>query len=56
MLGYLRCKMGGGMGEGSISNMANAYIQKSMVSIRNIICNEFAYDVAEPFQHVIKLN
>ena len=31
MLGYLRCKLGGGDGEGSISGMANAYIQKSMV-------------------------
>ena len=33
MLGYLRCKLGGGGGEGSISNIANAYIQKSMVRI-----------------------
>merc|ERR1711997_61207 len=32
MLGYLRCKLGGGTGEGSLSNMANAYIQKSMMS------------------------
>jgi len=32
MLGYLRCKLGGGDGEGSISGMANAYIQKSMMS------------------------
>ena len=32
MLGYLRCKLGGGKGEESLSNMANAYIQKSMVS------------------------
>ena len=32
MLGYLRCKLGGGDGEGSISGMANAYIQRSMVS------------------------
>merc|ERR1719510_237272 len=32
MLGYLRCKMGGGMGEGSISGMANAYIQKGMMN------------------------
>merc|ERR1711894_596949 len=33
MLGYLRCKLGGGGGEGSISGIANAYIQKSMVSL-----------------------
>jgi len=32
MLGYLRCKLGGGKGEESLSNMANAYIQKSMMS------------------------
>ena len=32
MLGYLRCKLGGGKGEESLSNMAIAYIQKSMVS------------------------
>merc|ERR1711894_138526 len=32
MLGYLRCKLGGAKGEGSLSNMANAYIQKSMMS------------------------
>ena len=37
MLGYLRCKLGGGGGEGSISGIANAYIQKSMVSL--FFCN-----------------
>jgi len=43
MLGYLRCKMGGGMGEGSISNMANAYIQKSMMNnMANIVTSTLA--------------
>ena len=37
MLGYLRCKLGGGGGEGSLSNIANAYIQKSMVRYWQLI-------------------
>merc|ERR1712241_744097 len=43
MLGYLRCKMGGGMGEGNLSNMANAYIQKSMMNnMTNIVTSTLA--------------
>merc|ERR1711997_1194795 len=43
MLGYLRCKLGGGDGEGSISGMANAYIQKSMLNnMANIVTSTLA--------------
>lgn len=43
MLGYLRCKLGGGGGEGSISGIANAYIQKSMMSnMANVVTSTLA--------------
>ena len=48
MLGYLRCKLGGGGGEASLSNIANAYIQKSMVRKWYYITEKEIWEISLP--------